>query len=387
MKRVDIAFIKHGDVVDEYLAVKGEAEWKMADSLKPYIQEFVETADGRPALIIGNDEQSKRLERENNILITQPTDKKRPYLISLIVRLWFALRTFLLLVSYRPKIVVVAGNFHNVFVPNLYSIFYKSKIVVVMTGLIGWEARRFLKRMLIKPFINILHKDRVGLILSRGYSAKKELKEYGFIDNNIKVFFPEYPDEFFTVFDIKEEFNREFELIFLGRFASDKGFMDLPEILRRLDDKRVRLNVIGWGFEEGLFKQKVAEYGLEKQVRIIGHKQSRYCYSYLSKADVLLVPTKQDTLCKVSIEGVLSCLPVVAYDIGGIKYNVIDGKTGFIIEPENIEAFVEAVKKIIYDKTLANSMRENAKADKSRFLNPENTFSKIVGDYIKTELG
>ncbi|MFP4460184.1 MAG: glycosyltransferase [Candidatus Zixiibacteriota bacterium] len=385
-RHVEIAYIKHGDAIEEYRALKGEAEWKMADSIKPYIQEIIESTRGRRSLILGNDDKFHRAEIDVHTFITMPTDKKRSYIATILVRLWYAIRTFFFFVRYRPKVIVVFGKFFHLFFPYFYAKLFGAKIVMVMTGYIGWETNRFLKRILVAPFIKILKTEQVGLILSRGKSPEIELASFGLDNDKIKIFFPEYPPEFFDILDIDEEFDRDFELFFLGRFHTDKGFMDLPEMLKKLDNKKVRLNAIGWGFEEELFKEKIREYCLENQVRIIGPKESKYVYSYLRHADILLIPTKQDTLCKVSIEGVLSLAPVVAYDIGGIKYNVIDGKTGYIIEPEDMDSFVLAIKKIIENPEIHEKMRQNAKEDRERFLKTETTFSQLVGDFIEENI-
>ena len=61
--------------------------------------------------------------------------------------------------------------------------------------------------------------------------------------------------------------------------------------------------------------------------------------------------------------------PVVASRVGGIPVQVIDGKTGFLVDPQDIDGCAEKVVSLIKDKKLATKMGKEAKEFiKQKFL-------------------
>ena len=57
--------------------------------------------------------------------------------------------------------------------------------------------------------------------------------------------------------------------------------------------------------------------------------------------------------------------PVVACAVGGIKEVVVDGKTGFLVPPEDPDKLAAAISKVLDDPQLAARM---GKAGRSRVL-------------------
>jgi glycosyltransferase involved in cell wall biosynthesis len=64
----------------------------------------------------------------------------------------------------------------------------------------------------------------------------------------------------------------------------------------------------------------------------------------MSCCQVLVLPSLIEGLPGVILEAFLNKLPVVAYNVGGIKEVVIDKKTGWLVETNNETAFLEALK-------------------------------------------
>ena len=52
-------------------------------------------------------------------------------------------------------------------------------------------------------------------------------------------------------------------------------------------------------------------------------------------------------------------VPLVSSNVHGILDYVIDGKTGYACEPDNVDGFAHAIGKLAEDKELRESMREN----------------------------
>jgi glycosyltransferase involved in cell wall biosynthesis len=65
--------------------------------------------------------------------------------------------------------------------------------------------------------------------------------------------------------------------------------------------------------------------------------------------------------------------PVIGSNVGGIKYSVQDGKTGFLVPPNDPKALAEKVDLLISDEALMAALRENS----IKRVNTYFTWSKV----------
>jgi trehalose synthase len=70
--------------------------------------------------------------------------------------------------------------------------------------------------------------------------------------------------------------------------------------------------------------------------------------------------------------------PVVASHVGGIPEQVIDGKTGFLVDPQDIKGCADRVSTLIQDKKLATKMGKDAK----EFIKKNFLITRHLDDYL-----
>jgi len=70
--------------------------------------------------------------------------------------------------------------------------------------------------------------------------------------------------------------------------------------------------------------------------------------------------------------------PVVASRVGGIPEQIIEGKTGFLVDPQDIAGCAEKVVTLIKDKKLANKMGKEAK----KFVKQKFLITRHLDDYL-----
>lgn len=75
-------------------------------------------------------------------------------------------------------------------------------------------------------------------------------------------------------------------------------------------------------------------------------------------ADIGVMPSIREGLGLAGIEMLSGGIPVVGSDVQGIKEYVIDGKTGFLCNPYDADAFANGIKKLS-DKRLRASMQQH----------------------------
>jgi alpha-maltose-1-phosphate synthase len=98
-------------------------------------------------------------------------------------------------------------------------------------------------------------------------------------------------------------------------------------------------------------------------------------------ADVLLFPSLADTLPLTIIEAMATHLPVIAYDVGGISYQLQDG-CGMLVKPGDFTGFLTAVERVISDPKLRTEIAKKAKLRQESIFSWENT-SQITIDIYK----
>ena len=136
-------------------------------------------------------------------------------------------------------------------------------------------------------------------------------------------------------------------LLSVGRFTEAKNFDNVPDICRRIREKgvNVRWYLIGYGGDEGLIQQKIAESGIEEYVRILGKKDNPY--PYIKACDIYVQPSRYEG-CPVTVrEAIALGKPVVVTRFPTVNNIFQHGKDGVIVPMDNeecAEGFVRFVK-------------------------------------------
>lgn len=146
-------------------------------------------------------------------------------------------------------------------------------------------------------------------------------------------------------------------ILYVGRFDRRKGIETLVKavnrsIFRSIAD--IRLIIAGGsrpghsdGQERHRIETMVRELGLAEFTTFPGRLGKDNLHLYYAAANVCVVPSHYEPFGLVAIEAMASGTPVVASDVGGLKYTVVDGKTGLLCPSQDEEAFARAIDKIL----------------------------------------
>jgi len=78
-------------------------------------------------------------------------------------------------------------------------------------------------------------------------------------------------------------------------------------------------------------------------------------------ADVFVLPTRADAFGHVAVEASAAGLPVVATAVGGLSDIVVDGETGFLVDPGNVGALVERLQRLAVRPELRQRLGQAAR--------------------------
>lgn len=143
--------------------------------------------------------------------------------------------------------------------------------------------------------------------------------------------------------------DNSFVFIAVGAFREDrlKGFDILVEAFAIANPpENVFLNIVGDGPDRYFIESKVAQYGLEGRVRLLGVKTPEEVSDLLCNSDCFVLSSRLETFSIVIIEAMAKGLPVIATKCGGPE-TFLRPEHGVLIEKENAEQLAEAMKYMI----------------------------------------
>jgi glycosyltransferase involved in cell wall biosynthesis len=131
----------------------------------------------------------------------------------------------------------------------------------------------------------------------------------------------------------------------VGSLRPVKGHDLLIKGLRRVSEQipHASLLIAGhdlWGYGKTL-QALIDKFHLNEQVRIVGFQSD--VSSFLHALDVFALPSRSEGFGQVAIEAMAAGKPVVASKIAPLTEIVIDGQTGILAEPDDPEAFADAI--------------------------------------------
>ena len=124
-------------------------------------------------------------------------------------------------------------------------------------------------------------------------------------------------------------------LLSVGRFCDAKNFDNVPDICRRLvgDGLDVKWYLIGYGGDETLIHQKIAEAGMQNYVIILGKKDNPY--PYMRACDLYVQPSRYEGKAVTVREAQLLSKPVVITSYATSGSQLEDGVDGVIVPMDN----------------------------------------------------
>jgi glycosyltransferase involved in cell wall biosynthesis len=153
-----------------------------------------------------------------------------------------------------------------------------------------------------------------------------------------------------------------------ARITPTKGHDDLITIAAKLRERGMSVNVVFAGRAdqpayEVRLKQRIASLKLEPQFYFAGLLDPAALRDWYGACDLLAFPTyHHEGLPRVLLEAQAMKLPVVAYDTGGTRAGFLNGQSGYLIRPGDIESFVRHVHTLL---THPSRQREMANAARS----------------------
>lgn len=154
----------------------------------------------------------------------------------------------------------------------------------------------------------------------------------------------------------------EVALAIIGRLAPVKDhlfFLDVIENVATKTTKKIRVFIVGDGSERATIENKAEEINKKFQNLITFTSWIEDVAPLNHAMDIVCLTSKNEGTPVSLIEAQAAGVPVISTNVGGVKDIIEDGKTGFIVEPNDLISYTEKLLNLIEHESLRKNMSEN----------------------------
>lgn len=176
--------------------------------------------------------------------------------------------------------------------------------------------------------------------------------------------------------------NERKNIMYLGRLSQEKGVDDLIRAYARVSTNK-KLYIVGDGPERKSLEKLAEEKIVDNKIIFTGHKRGGALNRLFNQAEIIVLPSKWYENAPYSvIEAQAGGKIILASRIGGIPEQVINGQTGFLFKPGDVDDLEKVIKKVV---SLSNKEKEKIYASALAKVRAENSseiyYAKLMNIY------
>ncbi|PSR13101.1 phosphoheptose isomerase [filamentous cyanobacterium CCP3] len=178
----------------------------------------------------------------------------------------------------------------------------------------------------------------------------------------------------------------------LGRMVPRKGVDTALEAIALLNRQRLptRLLVVGGESavpdpqvtpEIGRLQAIAADLGIGDRVSFVGQRGREVLKYFYSAADVFVTTPWYEPFGITPLEAMACGTPVIGSNVGGIKFTVRDGETGYLVAPKNAQEVCDRIAFLYQNPTVLNLFGRQAQRHVARRFTWAKVASALAGIY------
>lgn len=231
----------------------------------------------------------------------------------------------------------------------------------------------------LKIFDRFLVKDVDCIIANSSYGASLVKKTY-----KRKADLIAYPSVDFDRF--KSQGKKENYIFTVSRLDKQKNidvllraFELLPSQLRR----KYKLFIGGRGTERKNLQNLAKKLGISKQVKFLGWVKEEKLPRWYAQAKLVVFCAQDEPFGIIPLEAMASGTVVIAANSGGVKETILEGKTGYLVEPQNPKVLAKKMAGLLDDQKKLQKMAKNAKIYVEKNFSWDKT-TQLIEQFFKT---
>jgi glycosyltransferase involved in cell wall biosynthesis len=168
------------------------------------------------------------------------------------------------------------------------------------------------------------------------------------------------------------------KLLYVGKLDRAKSVDTILSAIDLLDEhykNRIRLRIVGTGYEENYLKESARTKGIDRLVSFEGPVPfGPDLDRYYRESNIFILSSIYEGTPKVLFEAMANRLAIIATSVGGVPSATENGKSAYLVPPGSPESIRDAIVKVISDEKLRSDLIENG----TRIVSENTTEKKIA---------
>lgn len=224
---------------------------------------------------------------------------------------------------------------------------------------------------------------RYDSLLVLGTRWKQVLEDYGYHGQSFIVPSTLRQETYDRGLQFKRTHRQEGRIrgLFVGQVGKRKGTFDILPALSHLKESGMEFEMtfVGPPEYEGeweLAMRMKSELGLDQNVNFTGSLQGEPLYEEFRRGEIFIMPSYAEGLPVVFFECGAFEMPAITSPVGAIPDLIEHGRNGLLVEPGDVEAIGDAIKKLATDHEERERMAIEMKQDIQKY-HPEKVTYQI----------
>lgn len=147
-------------------------------------------------------------------------------------------------------------------------------------------------------------------------------------------------------------------VLFVSRLIERKGLhLLLPALARLLREGiELRLLVVGDGPMREKLQDQAAALGIADRTEFAGLRPREELPELYRRGDIFCLPSSSEGMANVILEALATGLPIVTTQVPGTAELVVDGVNGLVVAPDDADALVDPLRRLLGDARLRSEM-------------------------------
>jgi glycosyltransferase involved in cell wall biosynthesis len=218
-------------------------------------------------------------------------------------------------------------------------------------------------RLLFKPVVYYLKKvqDEIDAFIAHTSFEESWLKEVGIGESKIyRVRYPCVPKSLLEKY--RENSSNDY-ILYIGRISWRKGIHTLLKAISLINLNKFKVVIVG-PRDEKYFKKLLRlteKLKLNDKVEFMDKVSEDRKYELMSGSVFFVSPSIKDYTPMALLETQALGKPVVSTNVGAIPEIVLNGETGILVDPYDVEGLARAIEQLMVNKEKKRKMGENAR--------------------------
>src|SRR5699024_5266275 len=162
-------------------------------------------------------------------------------------------------------------------------------------------------------------------------------------------------------------------MLFIGRIYRQKNLHRVLESLKNIDIK-INIKIIGKIIDDEYYKKIKEKY----QYEYLGEKNKKQIIEIMSKSDIFIMPSENETFGLVYVESLSQNLPIIYSKNEGIDGYFKDNKYGVSVDPKSIEDIQRGIRFIINNyEGIQKNLEDKSFLDEFNWANIGSNYSGL----------